>query len=106
MYGIEAAQKKGITPYSLTLVSKPPLLRRTRATFLKHFPNIRTYGSAYPFGIADWQSNKYKFPGGRILGEIERLQVYAKKGDIAPVNIPLAVISAYHTAKRLLQESD
>lgn len=93
LFGMEAAYQVGFYPRSLILVAMPPLLRRSRATFAKQFPKITTFGSAFPFEKSEWQSQRRI---RRILAEIDRLKMYADKGDIAAVPIPMQVMSAYH----------
>jgi hypothetical protein len=92
LLGMKAAHLTGFYPKSLVLVALPPHLRRCRATFAKHFPNIQTFGSAFSIDEDEWQS-EHRI--NRILGEIDRLKEYAKRGDMALVNIPEEVVSAY-----------
>lgn len=103
LLGMEAAHKKQFRPNSLIVVSLPPLLRRSRATFRQQFPGITTYGSSFPLFDEEWQGDtKYI---RRILGEIDRLREYSAKGDIAPVLVPHNVAMAYNIISAWLSRS-
>ncbi|MBU4031133.1 YdcF family protein [Patescibacteria group bacterium] len=96
LLGISACRNAGINPKSVILCAMPPLLKRSRATFQKQFPEIAVYGSAFPMP-QEWFTPRRV---NRILGELERLDEYAKKGDIVKVKIPNKVLSA---AKKIRQ---
>lgn len=88
--GMDAARKAGVEPKSVILCAMPPLLRRSCATFRKQFPEVAVYGSAFPMP-PEWFTPRRI---NRFLGEIQRLNEYAKKGDIVEVKIPDEVLSA------------
>ena len=96
LLGMTAAQNAGINPKSVILVAMPPLLRRSCATFRKQFPEVTVYGSAFPIR-QEWVTIRRI---NRLLGELQRLDEYAKKGDIVKVKIPDEVLSA---AKKIRQ---
>lgn len=98
LFGMAAAHKSGLNPKSLILCAMPPLLRRSCATFRKQFPEIAVYGSAFPMP-QEWFTF-YRI--SRLLGELERLNDYAKKGDIVKVEIPNEVLFA---AEKIRQTS-
>ena len=88
MFGIRACNARGINPKSLILCALPPLLRRSRATFNKKFPNILVFGSAYERFIEEILAPRFL---DRLLGEFDRLDDYAKKGDTTTVQVPESV---------------
>ncbi len=90
LMGMATAHKIGINPKSVILCAMPPLLRRSCATFRKQFPEVTVYGSAFPMST-EWSTPKRV---NRLLGEIQRLNEYAEKGDIVKVTIPDEVLSA------------
>jgi len=99
LFGMQASREAGFFPRSLILVALPPLLRRSKATFTKQFPNIRTFGSAFPIGEGDWQDrNRVR----RILAEIDRLKQYSQSGDIAEVHIPRHVLNIHKAISHLI----
>jgi len=98
LLGIAACRSTGFNPRSLILCAMPPLLRRSCATFRKQFPDITVYGSAFPVP-QEWFTLRRI---SRLLGELERLNEYAKNGDTVPVEIPAEVASA---AKKVRQSA-
>lgn len=98
LLGIAACRNIGFNPKSLILCAMPPLLRRSCATFRKQFPDITVYGSAFSMPEEWFTSRRIN----RLLGELERLEEYAKSGNILPVEIPAEVASA---AKKVRQSA-
>lgn len=90
IFGMDACRKAGFFPKSLLIVAVPPLLRRSCATFRKQFPDINVFGSAFPIP-ENWYEPRRIL---RLLAEFDRLDEYAKKGDIVSVKIPEEVSSA------------
>ena len=90
LLGMAACHSSGFNPKSLILCAMPPLLRRSCATFRKQFPDITVYGSAFSMPEEWFTSRRIN----RLLGELERLEEYAKNGNILPVEIPAEVSSA------------
>jgi len=79
----------------------PPLLKRASATFKKNFPEIIVYGSTFKMPSRWVTFDRIN----RLLGEIDRLNEYAKKGDIVKVEIPDDIISAIEEIRRYLKNS-
>jgi uncharacterized SAM-binding protein YcdF (DUF218 family) len=92
LLGMKVLHEQGIFPHKLTLCASPLLLRRAKATFAHHFPDIETFGSTYE---SDTEDIIDTYTAERVIGEIERLVLYAKNGDIAHVEIPAHVYAAY-----------
>jgi hypothetical protein len=98
VFGMKVAQETGLSPKSLILCAIPAHLRRCRLTFSKQFPHITTYGSAFI-----WKESELDdYHIGRLVGEVDRLITYAKKGDTAPIAIPRAVTLACTTIRNHL----
>ncbi|MEK7209015.1 MAG: YdcF family protein [Patescibacteria group bacterium] len=93
IFGMRAAKEAGLSPLSLILCAVPVHLRRCRLTFLKQFPHVITYGSAF-----SWDETKLNdCLAWRLVDEVNRLVTYADKGDITPIQIPEAVAEACAT---------
>jgi len=88
--GMTAARDAGINPTLVILCAIPPLLKRSCATFRKQFPKVVVYGSAFPIPREWFTPKRIR----RLLGEIQRIDEYAEKGDIAKVEVPKAIRSA------------
>lgn len=91
--GMTTLALRGIVPKRIVLVAYVPLLRRAKATFAKHFPDVEVHAVPYP--IADledtfWLQDRLT----RMLLEFDRLHEFAEKGDIAHVAIPQNVLEA------------
>ncbi len=81
---------------SLIIVTVPPHLRRAIMTFERNFSGIKFLTSAPEIKIDDEAHLKY---AKQICKEVDRLQEYTIKGDIASSRIPLRVLEA----KRILE---
>lgn len=90
LLGMATCYNVGVNPKSVILCAMPPLLRRARATFRKQFSEITAYGSAFPMPKEWFTPSRIS----RLLGELDRLDEYAKKGDIVRVEIPGDVLFA------------
>ncbi|MEK7197978.1 MAG: YdcF family protein [Patescibacteria group bacterium] len=90
LLGMAKCRNAGVNPKSVILCAMPPLLQRSCATFRKQFPDITVYGSAFSMPQEWFTLHRIN----RLLGELERLDEYAKKGDIVKVEIPNKVLSA------------
>jgi uncharacterized SAM-binding protein YcdF (DUF218 family) len=99
IFGMGRAMSVMGVPKSMILCAMPPLLRRSCATFRRYFPNIEIFGSAFKLREGEWLTKKRI---KRVLGEIDRLQKYAEKGDIAPVEIPTNILEAYQLVRENL----
>ena len=100
LLGMEVVREAKVKIESLILVALPPHLRRCRVTFEKHYPKVRTFGNSFPFSEVDWM-NEYRI--GRLVGEVDRLVLYAKKGDIAPSVIPRKVREACEVIRKCVK---
>jgi len=96
LMGMATYRNAGVNPKSVIACAMAPLLRRSCATLRKQFPEITVYGSAFPMP-EEWFTPRRII---RLLGELERLDDYAKKGDIVKVEIPNDVLSAAEKIRR------
>lgn len=94
LFGIKTCHDNNFYPNSLIIVAIPPLLRRSRATFEKQFPNIKTYSSGPDISLEEYLQHTK-----RILEEFDRFDEYSKKGDIASVKIPQDIRDAIQSIK-------
>lgn len=94
--GMELIKQRFSVPSSLIVCAKPHHLRRARATFAKQFPEITTYGSAYEVADRELVDNPRMLY--KTLREIEKLKLYAAKGDIAHIEIPPGILEAHAKA--------
>ena len=86
--------KKELQPAKKVIaVSKSFHMRRVLATFTKHYPqlNVLCCSPELIYENLDDQKKEYYFD--RMLGEVNRLSEYAKKGDIAAQEIPRGVVA-------------
>ncbi|HUT96250.1 MAG TPA: YdcF family protein [Candidatus Paceibacterota bacterium] len=97
LFGIKTCHDNNFFPNSLIIVAVPPLLRRSRATFEKQFPNIKIYSSS-----PDIPLEEYLQHAKRILEEFDRFDEYSKKGDIASVKVPQGVQDAIQSIKLII----
>lgn len=94
-------EEKGVNFQKFIVVQKPYMERRAYATFKKHFPNKECLISS---PLLDYVN--YCIPGDPeinhervihlIVGDLQRLWVYADKGFQIPQEIPDRVMEAYH----------
>jgi vancomycin permeability regulator SanA len=76
----------------LIAISKPFHMRRTLATFAKHYPQLTVLCCPPELEYEKLNDDERKYYFERMRGEIDRLVAYAKKGDIAPQEIPEDVL--------------
>lgn len=95
-------EEKGVDFRKFIVVQKPYMERRAYATFKKHFPDKACLISSPPLNYQD-----YCIPGDPeishervihlIVGDLQRLWIYAEKGFQIPQEIPDEVMEAYET---------
>jgi uncharacterized SAM-binding protein YcdF (DUF218 family) len=85
-------------PASIIVLQKPYMERRTLAAMLQYWPNIPTIISSPPISF-----DNYPFPGFSmedlihvLVGDFQRIQLYAERGWQAPQIIPPPIWDAYH----------
>lgn len=92
-FGMAALTGRGVDVSSAALVTWPFSLRRSVATFARHFPGVRTYGHparahVRPDDAARARAVRY------ALGELQRLHTYSDLGHIEAQLIPRDVRDA------------
>lgn len=79
------------------VVTTPCRLRRALATVAKHWPGVAVHGAPPAWTFAG-EVEKYRAQGQelrpQLVGEVERLVGYPKKGFIAPVTVPPEILAA------------
>ena len=99
--GIDKSREEGLDPKSLIICAVPALLRRSKATFSKQFPDINIYGSAFDLNTEEYMTlPRIK----RLMGEFDRFKEYHEKGDMEKIDIPEDVESAIKEIKSFLEE--
>jgi len=103
----------GLRPRKAVAVQKPYMERRTLATFARRWPELEVL-------VTSPQVDFDSYPTGEIrrddvihimVGDLQRLVVYGRKGWSAPQDVPAEVIEAYERlvgagyTRRLLPES-
>jgi uncharacterized SAM-binding protein YcdF (DUF218 family) len=85
-------------PESLLVLQKPYMERRTLAALQQYWPEMKVITSSPPIPF-----EKYPFPGFLmedlihvLVGDFQRIQLYAERGWQAPQEIPPEVWEAYH----------
>ena len=94
LFGMRVMEDIGIRPDKLILCAMKPHLLRTRATFAKQFPAVKTFGSGVEIPESELLTPHRM---ARLIGEVERLERYARRGDIAQVEIPARILAACRT---------
>jgi uncharacterized SAM-binding protein YcdF (DUF218 family) len=89
--------ERGIRPKKAIAVQKPYMERRTLATFARRWPELEVV-------VTSPQIDFDAYPCGEIrkddvihimVGDLQRLLVYARKGWSAPQDVPAEVMEAY-----------
>jgi len=90
-------QEKGICPHKIILVQKPYMLRRAYATAKKQWPEMDFTVTGPQIDFADYPNEQIS-PDLLInimVGDTQRLKIYAQKGFQIPQEIPDEVWAAY-----------
>lgn len=90
-------QQKGLDPQKFILVQKPYMERRTYATFQKQWPGKTVYVTSPQIPFEQYPTDE--FPMERVIqimvGDLQRIRIYAEKGFQIPQYIPGQVWNAY-----------
>ncbi|MGZ3951090.1 MAG: YdcF family protein, partial [Flavisolibacter sp.] len=90
-------QEKGLNPQSFILVQKPYMERRAYASFLKQWPGKTVYPTSPQISFEEYPTEE--FPMERVIniivGDLQRIQVYAEKGFQIHQHIPREIWNAY-----------
>lgn len=90
--------ERRLSPSRLLFVCKPFMQRRVWATLAVEWPEIPAVVASQPMTLEEYFTNE--LPPEKIipilLGDLQRIWVYARKGWSAPQQMPAAVLDAYH----------
>jgi hypothetical protein len=94
----EVLKRHGLKPTSVLVLQKPYMERRTLAALTKYWPEMPVITASPSI-----EFEKYPFPGFSmedlihvIVGDFQRVQLYAERGWQAPQQIPPEAWEAYH----------
>lgn len=90
-------EEKGLDFKSFILVQKPYMERRTYATFTKQWPGKEFIVTSPQLGYEEFVSEKYpkEYVLNIIVGDMQRIIEYPKKGFQIPQEVPAEVLAAY-----------
>lgn len=91
----------GITPRNVIIAVKPFMQRRAFATFAAVWPEMPVTVSSWPATFDDYCTNELppEKIANIIMGDLQRIWIYARKGFSAPQTIPDAVRHAYQSLR-------
>ena len=98
-FGMAALTARGVSVSSALLVAKAFHMRRCVATFAKHFRDVRIEACPPAGGMRQALERGARVLTARLVGEVERLERYSKKGDIRRQEIPETVHAAIRQIK-------
>lgn len=96
-------KESGLRPSNALVVVKPFMQRRTVATFCVEWPEL-------PFSVSSWQATFDEYCADSLtpekvthtmMGDLQRLWIYSRKGWQAPQRIPDEVRAAYEKLRAL-----
>ncbi len=90
-------ERHGIHPKTAILVQKPYMERRTMATCVVAWPELNATITSPQISFEDYPNPEISFDEmvNIMVGDLQRLWVYAKKGWSKEQHIPDDVIAAY-----------
>jgi uncharacterized SAM-binding protein YcdF (DUF218 family) len=105
--------ERGIVPRRAIAVQKPYMERRTLATFVRRWPELEVRVTSPRLGFDAYPTAEIRRDDviHIMVGDLQRLIVYGRKGWSAPQEVPRGVIEAYERlvaagyTRRLLAES-
>ena len=84
---------KGIFPKTGIAVHKPYMAKRAWATGTKQWPEVKWSVMTQPLTLEEYGCDEATV--NLMVGDLQRLRVYAEKGFQAPVDVPEAVWAAF-----------
>jgi len=89
---------RGIHPRKAIAVQKPYMERRTLATFRQVWPELEVLVTSPQIALADYPRDGITRDDviHIMLGDLQRLIVYARRGWSAPQDVPSEVMAAFH----------
>lgn len=92
--------ERGVAVGSGILVAKPYMTRRALATARRQWPGVRWAASAPEIGFDAFGGDERQFIE-LMVGDLQRMVVYADRGFQVPVPVPAAAWAAYEELARL-----
>jgi len=95
--------RRGLNPRRLILVHKPYMERRTWATFGKVWPQKKIIITSPPLSFEDYPNRLISKRDviAIMLGDLQRIRLYAKEGLQIPQRIPRKITACYRKLVRL-----
>ncbi|HEY6954995.1 MAG TPA: YdcF family protein [Flavisolibacter sp.] len=93
----ELLHQKGLDIQSFILVQKPYMERRAYATFQKQWPGKTVFVTSPQIPFEDYPTDEYPMETviNIMVGDLQRIRIYAEKGFQVPQPIPAEVWNAY-----------
>jgi uncharacterized SAM-binding protein YcdF (DUF218 family) len=90
-------QEKDLDPQSFILVQKPYMERRAYATFQKQWPGKTVYVTSPQISFEDYPTHEASLEQviNMMVGDLQRIRIYAEKGFQIHQHIPEEVWNAY-----------
>ena len=89
----ELLSSRGILPETGIAVCKPYMAKRAWATGAKQWPEVRWSVMTQPLSLEEYGADDRTI--ALMVGDLQRLRVYAETGFQAPVEVPDEIWSAY-----------
>jgi len=103
LYTKRLLAKRGLNPRRLIVVHKPYMERRAWATFRKVWPQVKIIITSPPFSFEGYPNRL--IPKRDVitimLGDFQRIRLYAQKGFQIPQRIPRKVMESYRQLVKL-----
>lgn len=92
-------EEKGLNPQSFIVVQKPYMERRSYATFKKHWPDKKLLVTSPQIFFEEYPTDE--IPMEKVInimvGDLQRIKIYPKKGFQIYQEIPAEIWNAYET---------
>ncbi len=90
-------KEKKLDPHSFIVVQKPYMERRSYATFKKHWPDKNLIVTSPQISFNEYATDEIPLEKviNIMVGDLQRIKVYAEKGFQIPQKMPLDVWQAY-----------
>ena len=97
LFSKQLLEEKGLNLHQFLLVQKPYMERRSYATFKKQWPGKKICVSSPPIPMEDYPTPS--MPMEKVItimvGDLQRIRLYAERGFQEPQDIPPSVWNAY-----------
>lgn len=94
----EVLDALGIRPSHVTIVCKPYMARRALATATKQWAEVNWSVRVPPIGFEEYPTEDTPLERmiNLMVGDLQRLHIYAIKGFQSPVDVPASIWAAYN----------